>query len=263
MKRSKQIELSITYMGGPTALFELDGLRLLTDPTFDPAGTAYVTTDYTLRKLAGPAINVNDLGHIDGVLLSHDQHFDNLDHAGRASLAQVEKVLTTIAGAQRLQGRSEGLSPWQTVEWLTPSGRSLQITGTPGQHGPRKGDGGPVTGFLLSFPEAPEDRLYISGDTVWCEEIVEIGRRFQIKTAVLFLGAAIVREVGPAHVTMTAADAVLAARVFSQATIVPLHFEAWEHFTESGDDIQSAFAIAGLENRLLWLRPGIPENIWL
>ena len=35
--------LRITYIGGPTALLELAGLRLLTDPTFDPAGTEYRT----------------------------------------------------------------------------------------------------------------------------------------------------------------------------------------------------------------------------
>ena len=29
-------EASITYVGGPTALLEWHGLRLLTDPTFDP-----------------------------------------------------------------------------------------------------------------------------------------------------------------------------------------------------------------------------------
>jgi L-ascorbate metabolism protein UlaG (beta-lactamase superfamily) len=29
--------LKITYVGGPTTSFELGGLRLLTDPTFDPA----------------------------------------------------------------------------------------------------------------------------------------------------------------------------------------------------------------------------------
>jgi uncharacterized DUF497 family protein len=31
-------DLRVTYVGGPTALFEIERLRLLTDPTFDPAG---------------------------------------------------------------------------------------------------------------------------------------------------------------------------------------------------------------------------------
>lgn len=31
-------QLRITLIGGPTALIELDGFRLLTGPTFDPPG---------------------------------------------------------------------------------------------------------------------------------------------------------------------------------------------------------------------------------
>jgi len=32
------MSLSITLIGGPTALIEIDGFRLLTDPTFDEPG---------------------------------------------------------------------------------------------------------------------------------------------------------------------------------------------------------------------------------
>ena len=31
----------ITHLGGPTALIEVGGWRLLTDPTFDPPGRRY------------------------------------------------------------------------------------------------------------------------------------------------------------------------------------------------------------------------------
>ena len=34
-------QVKVTYIGGPTALLELDGLRLLIDPTFDPPGIEY------------------------------------------------------------------------------------------------------------------------------------------------------------------------------------------------------------------------------
>ena len=43
--------LAITYIGGPTALVEFGGVRLLTDPTFDPAGGEYPSGAATLRKL--------------------------------------------------------------------------------------------------------------------------------------------------------------------------------------------------------------------
>src|SRR3954454_11609828 len=97
----------ITYIGGPTALIEIGPLRLLTDPTFDPAGTQYPTPAYTLLKSQPPAVPVEALGRIDAILLSHDHHADNLDHAGRAVLAAAGRVLTTIAGAARLGGGAE------------------------------------------------------------------------------------------------------------------------------------------------------------
>lgn len=84
-----------------------------------------------------------------------------------------------------------------------------------------------------------------------------------MKSALLFMGAAIVRQVGPAHLTMTAEEGVRAARAFPDASNVPLHFEGWEHFTESRDEIMRAFAAAGLEERLRWLDPGVPQRIWL
>jgi L-ascorbate metabolism protein UlaG (beta-lactamase superfamily) len=93
----------ITHIGGPTALIELGGWRLLTDPTFDPAGGAYRFGWGTgSRKTAGPAIAAADLPPIDAVLLTHDHHGDNLDPAGRALLPGAGTVVTTVAGAARL-----------------------------------------------------------------------------------------------------------------------------------------------------------------
>jgi L-ascorbate metabolism protein UlaG (beta-lactamase superfamily) len=73
--------LRITCIGGPTALIEIGGLRLLTDPTFDPAGGEYQTPSYSLFKLQQPALDKDAIGQIDAVLLSHDHH-DNLDNSG-------------------------------------------------------------------------------------------------------------------------------------------------------------------------------------
>jgi hypothetical protein len=63
----------ITHIGGPTALIEVGGWRLLTDPTFDPPGGHYpFRFGIELEKLAGPAIEPGELGSVDAVLLSHD-----------------------------------------------------------------------------------------------------------------------------------------------------------------------------------------------
>lgn len=248
--------LRLTYIGGPTALLEIGGLRLLTDPTFDPSGSEYRTPVYVLRKTQGPALAPEAVGPLDVVLLSHDHHFDNLDHAGRRVLATAARVLTTTPGAGRLGGNAVGLAPWQSHEVPTRDGRMLRITATPARHGPPDGDRGPVVGFLLGFTGHPEGVVYVSGDTVWYDGVAEVGRRFTPHVAVLFTGAARVREVGPAHLTLTAAEAVTAAQAFPEALIVPLHFEGWAHFSQSRAEIEHAFAAAGLTHRLRWPIPG-------
>jgi L-ascorbate metabolism protein UlaG (beta-lactamase superfamily) len=100
----------MTYIGGPTALLEWAGLRLLTDPTFDAAGTVYPAGAYSLRKTQEAALASDSLLPLDAVLLSHDHHVDNLDHSGRALLPRAGRILTTAAGAARLGGGATGLA---------------------------------------------------------------------------------------------------------------------------------------------------------
>jgi L-ascorbate metabolism protein UlaG (beta-lactamase superfamily) len=47
------MSLTITLIGGPTALIEFDGFRLLTDPTFDHPG-AYKLPHVTLENSSVP-----------------------------------------------------------------------------------------------------------------------------------------------------------------------------------------------------------------
>lgn len=246
-------ELRVNYIGGPTALVEIAGVRLLTDPTFDPAGTEYPTNAYTLRKTQSPAVAVGDLGSLDAVLLSHDHHFDNLDHAGRRLLADVPVTYTTVAGAERLGGGARGLEAWESTECRGTLGGVVTVTAVPARHGPAGGDRGPALGFVL---EADGKTIYFSGDTVWFEGVEEIARRFRADVALLNCGAAKVAAAGPHHLTFTAAEGVEIARRWPDAAIVPLHFEGWQHFSEGRREIEDAFRTAGLEKRVRWLTPG-------
>jgi len=245
-------EIVIKYVGGATALLEVAGIRFLTDPAFDAKDTLYDTGIYVLHKTTNPAITMDKIGHIDYVLLSHDHHFDNLDHAGKKFLTQAIKVFTTPIGAERLGANAIGLQHWQTEEIFTPDERIITITGTPCRHGPVGGDRGPVTGFVLNFKGNSEGGVYITGDTVWYEGVEEVARRFNIKIVVAFLGAAVVKQVGSAYLTMTVDESLQLAKVFSDAKLVPLHFEGWEHFTESSTEILTKYKKAGMLDRLQW-----------
>src|SRR5258708_200211 len=127
--------LSITLIGGPTALIEIDGFRLLTDPNFDATGAVQLT-HVRLEKLSGPAVSADAVGPVDAVLLSHDQHSDNLDNSGRDFPSRANRQLTTTAGATRLGRHAEGLAPWGRTELTAQHGRSLTVTATHARHGP-------------------------------------------------------------------------------------------------------------------------------
>jgi L-ascorbate metabolism protein UlaG (beta-lactamase superfamily) len=252
--------LTVTLVGGPTALLEIDGLRILTDPTFDEPGV-YKVGALTFTKNTGPAIALPTLGPINLVLLSHDQHIDNLDHAGRGCLQRAGRVLTTLAGAERIGGGAEGLEPWQTVDMRTPSGRHLRITATPARHGPVGIEpiSGDVIGFVLTLGDDHEPAVYISGDTVWYEGVAEVARRFDVRIAILFTGAAQPR--GAFNMTMDSNDAIEATYAFANATIVAVHNEGWVHVTQSQRDLAQAFDTLGLRSRLQLLESGVAVSL--
>jgi L-ascorbate metabolism protein UlaG (beta-lactamase superfamily) len=249
----------ITLIGGPTALVEIGGFRLLTDPTFDPPGE-YKLAHVTLKKTSHPALTAEQIGRVDAVLLSHDQHADNFDHAGRAYAMQAPRLLTTVVGAKRLGGVAEGLAPGESRELTNPAG-TLTITATPARHGPAGIEplAGDVIGFVLSW--AGGRPIYITGDTVWYDGVAEVARRFQAGLVLLFAGAAKTR--GAFHLTMDANDALDTAHAFPDATIVPLHYEGWAHFSQSGDDLVQSFKALGIGARLRLLEPGVPTTIEL
>ena len=102
--------IRLTHVGGPTALIEAEGWRILTDPTFDPPGGRYpFGLGTSSRKTSGPALPAGEVGPIDVALVSHAHHGDNLDREGRSLLARVGTVVTTTAAARDLGGGAVGL----------------------------------------------------------------------------------------------------------------------------------------------------------
>ncbi len=242
--------IEITYIGGPTALLSIDGVVFITDPTFDAPGGDYPSGTVSLQKTQGPAMQPAALGKVDVALVSHDQHADNLDSSGRMLLKEIATVLTTVPGAARIGHGAVGLRPWDQQTVATPSGRTLRITATPARHGPAGIESivGEVIGFVVSVADTGEDLVYVTGDTVWYDGTREVARRFRPRAVLLFGGAA--RTRGPFHLTMDTNDAIETAAAFPDAAIVPVHHEGWAHFTQSQDDLASAFGALGLGDRL-------------
>jgi L-ascorbate metabolism protein UlaG (beta-lactamase superfamily) len=252
------MNIRVTHIGTATLLLEIGSLRLLTDPVFDPAGGQYFFGYGTNSiKLTEPAIQPEDIGKIDAILLSHDHHEDNLDHAGRALLPLAGKVITTSAGAKRLGGKTIGLKAWQSTT-LESDDIKIKITAAPAHHGTLGSHiiVGETTGFILEWAGQKHGALYISGDTVWFNELHEIGQRFKIGTAILHIGGARFPILGLTRFTLNAREAVRVVHALKPRTVIPIHYEGWKHFQETGADAEKVFEASDIKDKIQWLALG-------
>ncbi|MFC8046851.1 MBL fold metallo-hydrolase [Nocardia sp. NPDC057353] len=243
------------HVGGPTLRFRYGGRTWLTDPTFDEPRD-YPGVAVSLHKLHGPAVPRTEIGPIDAVLLSHDEHADNLDESGRVLLGEVPVVLSTPGAAERIPG-VRGVAEWETV----PVG-GVEVTAVPALHGPAGCEPvtGVVTGFVLRAPGQPV--VYVSGDNASVEVVGRIAERLgPIDIAVLNVGAANVGLFGDADVTLNARTALQAAELLGNAVVVPVHGEGWAHFSETLEHLRRTFEYAGQAERLRIPVPGVRFEI--
>lgn len=239
-------------------LLKIGELRLLTDPVFDAPGRQYGFGFGTRsRHLEMPALTVAQVGRLDAVLLSHDQHADNFDDAGRAMLPSVPVVVTTQPAARRLgHPGARGLHDFESTQL-----GALKITATPARHGPPGSlpIAGRVIGFMLEHAALPGP-LYISGDTVWFDGVAEVARRFRPAISFLHLGGVRFPISGPLKYTFDAQQAVTAANALGSARIIPLHYEGWTHFREPKSHANEVLK-GQLGGRLQWLERGVRTEL--
>jgi L-ascorbate metabolism protein UlaG (beta-lactamase superfamily) len=254
--------LEITHITTATAIIDIDGVKFITDPVFAPSGTEYEYPLVTLRLADDPAIPLNALPAIDAVLLSHEDHEDNLDDCGRR-LLDGRKVITTPDGAKKLSPRPDirAIQPWQTLD-LVAGGKAFKITGIPAIHLP----GGECTGFVIqtaSFGHAVSglpNAIYFSGDTIYHPDLLKMNERWHVVAAILNLGNAQVsvdssKPEEKLQITMGGKDGARLVKELDAETLIPMHYKSWGHFTEGEEDLVKVFEEEGIEDRVRWLTP--------
>ncbi|MEU1476712.1 MBL fold metallo-hydrolase [Streptomyces sp. NPDC001668] len=244
---------AVTVLGGPTAVIDLGGLRIVSDPTFDdPGPQGYLT------KTAGPAVDEDAVGPVDLVLVSHDTHPDNLDARGRAFAEAAPLVLAGPVTAGRLGSPAVGLAPWAGHSLSRPDGGGdLTVLAVPAVHGPEDAERDPdgnvnceVIGFVLSGQGLPT--VYVSGDNASIRTVTEISRRVpDIDVALLHAGSARVpAKFEGRPLSLDGHRAAAAAAVLDADTVIPAHYDGWAHFSEGLPELELAFHEAGLSSVL-------------
>ncbi|MBK6306786.1 MAG: MBL fold metallo-hydrolase [Gemmatimonadetes bacterium] len=225
----------VTYLGGPTFLIEIGRFRLVTDPGFDP-GTERNEGPATSSPRSWPHRSPS-IGLALWTRCCSATPSTSTTSTTRAPPARVGTTITTPASAEmKLPGKKvKGLATWASTEITNAAGERLKITAMPAVHtsNPALREAvGEVTGFMLEWQGARAETFYISGDTVWIDEMNEIARRYKVNAAILHLGAANVPAVGDNFLTMSSAEGVRLAQTLGLKEVYPAHFEGWRHWRE-------------------------------
>ena len=259
--------LELTFIGTATVLLRYGGLTLLTDPNFLHRGQyAWLGKGLVSRRLTDPALRVEDLPPLDGLVLSH-LHGDHFDRVARRGLRADLPVVTTPHAARRLAARRplghgltdvRGLPTWDEAE-LSRGRTRVRVTAAPGRHarGALQGVLPPVMGSLLEFstPGAAPFTLYVTGDTLLVEEVREIPRRFPwIDAAVVHLGGTTLP--GGLVVTMDGAEGADLVEVVRPRQTVPVHHDDYGVFRSPLSDFRAEAERRGWAEHVRWVARG-------
>ncbi|SNB46822.1 MBL fold metallo-hydrolase [Geobacter sp. DSM 9736] len=251
---------SILFVGTATTVITCGGFTILTDPNFLHSGDhAHLGYGLTSRRRTNPALEIEDLPHLDLCLLSH-LHGDHWDRVAEAKLSKALPIVTTVHAAKALGRKGfdavEGLDTWESVT-VVKGEAHLRITAMPGRHGPGVVNAllPSVMGSLLEWGKGDDIfRLYISGDTLMHDELSQVPKRYpNINLALLHLGGTKVLGV---LVTMDARQGIEAIRLIRPRTAIPIHYNDYTVFKSSLEDFQKAVREAGLEDRVHYLNHG-------
>lgn len=256
------IEDGLYFVGNATMVIRYGGFTLLTDPNFLRRGQrAYLGYGLSTRRLRDPAISIGELPHLDGVVLSH-LHGDHWDRVTQRHLDHDLPIVTTPQASRRLGrrgfARTRGLRYWQQHE-VRKNGRTVAITAMPGRHalGFTERLLPPVMGSMLEFGRAGSTdlRMYISGDTLMCDELREIPRRYpDIDLGVVHLGGTSL--LGLATVTMDGRQGADWAELTACPRIVPIHYDDYAAFKSPLSDFEEEARQRGLADRVHLIERG-------
>ncbi|KIQ18448.1 MBL fold metallo-hydrolase [Rhodococcus sp. MEB064] len=259
MTRTRTQSISVTLVGGPTAVIDYAGLRFVTDPTFDPPSSygpeKHGVEGIVMVKNAGPAVQLDELGRVDVVLASHE-HWDNLDESGREFAAGVPHVFGPDVVAAAVPNTTV-LQEWESREVSRPDTSTVTITAVPAHHGPGplREALGPVLGFVLTSPG--ERTLYFSGDNCSVEVVREVAGEFpDIAVAVVNAGGPKFEAFGGEYIALSDDTVVEVADVLADAIVIPVHADSWEHFTQTTVSAKNAADAHGVGDRVLAMSPG-------
>lgn len=170
---------TVTWIGHATALVQMGGLTLLTDPVFSPRASPLGFAGP--KRHQPPGIALADLPHVDLVLVSHN-HYDHLDLASVRALAAQAGGPPVFVVPLGLKAWFDGHRVAGAVEldwWERHRVGATEVHLVPAQHWSARGIGDRMKTLWGGFAVfAPDCHLFFAGDTAYSRDFAEIRARF-------------------------------------------------------------------------------------
>jgi Predicted Zn-dependent hydrolases of the beta-lactamase fold len=171
------------------------------------------------------------IAHTDIILVTH-LHRDHWDKRAQ-ELIPKSKIIFCQPGDDVVL-RSQGFTEVHPIE-NTQQWNGINLTRTSGQHG-RDEIGkkmGPVSGFII---QSPYQRIYIAGDTIWCDEVNYALLNFHPDYTVVNAGRAQFIEGDP--ITMSAEDVYQVCQHAPFTTVIAVHMDTINHCQLSRENLR-------------------------
>ncbi len=250
--------LRLTWLGHSTVLIEIDGVRLLTDPVF---GLRASPVSFAGPRRYHPVpLELDELGRIDAILLSHD-HYDHLCAPTWRRLlrgacpgwsGQVVTALGVGAHLERL-----GVAPsqiceldWSEGAFVEAAGARVEVIATPSQHfsGRSATDRNRTLWAGLAIV-GPRHRVFFSGDTGATPKHAEIGRDLGPFDVAMFEIGAWNPAWGAVHLGPARAFEAFAS--MGARALLPIHWATFDlalhHWSEPAETLRLLADAAGAE----------------
>src|SRR6476661_2568233 len=213
--------MRVTYIGHATLLLELDGIRILTDPNFEPK------LGRLLPRVSAPGIALADLPKLDALLLTHA----HADHLSFDSLERLPRDIPLIA-------------PPAVAKWLRRLGFDSALALGPGES---------MSTFFAGDTALVDDTHHLVEHTLW-------NRGRELDLALLPIGYAPWWKPGFRKGHLTHEDALELFERLRASVLVPYHWGTFRHVTATAHDainrLKARLASHHLSDAVKILEPG-------
>jgi L-ascorbate metabolism protein UlaG (beta-lactamase superfamily) len=167
--------LAVTWLGHATALLEIDGYRVLTDPVWSNRCSPSRTVGP--ERMHEPPVALEALPAVDAIVISHD-HYDHLDLDTVLALARTQRAPFFAPLGVGAHLRSWGIPAKRIVEldWRqSGSVDDLTLVCTPARHFSGRFVSRNTTLWASWVLAGPQHRAFFAGDTGYTRSFAGIG----------------------------------------------------------------------------------------